>query len=131
MADGRLPARLARRRRVLPPRAAARETDNPDQRIAEDLRALSGGTLSLATGLLNAVVTLVSFVGILWSISGPLAIPLAGTLIMIPAYMVWAAVMYSVVGTLITHRIGRPLVALHFEPAALRGGLPLRPGSLA
>ena len=57
---------------------AARETDNPDQRIAEDLRALAGGTLTLATGLLNAVVTLVSFVGILWSLSGPLAIPLGG-----------------------------------------------------
>jgi vitamin B12/bleomycin/antimicrobial peptide transport system ATP-binding/permease protein len=91
----------------------ARETDNPDQRIAEDLRALSGGTLSLATGLLNAVVTLVSFVGILWSLSGPLTIPLGSGALTIPAYLVWAAILYAVVGSILTHRIGRPLVSLH------------------
>src|SRR5262245_25437023 len=91
----------------------ARETDNPDQRIAEDLRALSGGTLSLATGLLNAVVTLVSFVGILWSLSGPLTIPLGGGGLTVPAYLVWAAILYAVVGSILTHRIGRPLVGLH------------------
>ncbi len=92
---------------------AARETDNPDQRIAEDLRALAGGTLTLATGLLNAIVTLVSFVGILWSLSGPLTIPLGGHALTIPAYLVWAAVVYAVVGSVLTHRIGRPLVRLH------------------
>lgn len=91
----------------------ARETDNPDQRIAEDLRALAGGTLALATGLLNAVVTLVSFVGILWSLSGPLTIPLGGGALTIPAYLVWAAVLYAIVGSVLTHRIGRPLVRLH------------------
>ena len=91
----------------------SRETDNPDQRIAEDLRALSGGTLTLATGLLNAVVTLVSFVGILWGLSGPLTIPLGGGALTIPAYLVWAAVLYAIAGSLVTHRIGRPLVRLH------------------
>src|SRR5215813_14022427 len=90
-----------------------RETDNPDQRIAEDLRALAGGTLSLATGLLNAVVTLVSFVGILWGLSGPLTIPLGASTLTIPAYLVWAAVVYAIVGSILTHRIGRPLVRLH------------------
>jgi putative ATP-binding cassette transporter len=90
-----------------------RETDNPDQRIAEDLRALAGGTLSLATGLLNAVVTLVSFIGILWGLSGPLTIPLGGSTLTIPAYLVWAAVVYAIVGSILTHRIGRPLVRLH------------------
>ena len=92
---------------------AGRETDNPDQRIAEDLRAVAGGTLGLATGLLNAVVTLVSFVGILWGLSGSLAIPLGGTTLTIPAYMVWAAVLYAIVGSILTHRVGRPLVRLH------------------
>jgi vitamin B12/bleomycin/antimicrobial peptide transport system ATP-binding/permease protein len=90
-----------------------RETDNPDQRIAEDLRAVSGGTLGLATGLLNAVVTLVSFIGILWGLSGPLTIPLGGSTLTIPAYLVWAAVVYAIVGSILTHRIGRPLVRLH------------------
>jgi len=92
---------------------AGRETDNPDQRIAEDLRAVAGGTLGLATGLLNAVVTLVSFIGILWALSGPLAIPLGRTTLTIPAYMVWAAVLYAIVGSILTHRVGRPLVRLH------------------
>jgi putative ATP-binding cassette transporter len=92
---------------------AGRETDNPDQRIAEDLRALAGGTLGLATGLLNAVVTLVSFVGILWSLSGSLTIPLGGGTLTIPAYLVWAAVVYAIAGSFLTHRIGRPLVRLH------------------
>src|SRR5262245_34273300 len=91
----------------------ARETDNPDQRIAEDLRALAGGTLGLATGLLNAVVTLVSFVGILSSLSGSLTIPFGSGGLTIPAYLVWAAVLYAVVGSILTHRIGRPLVSLH------------------
>src|SRR5262249_25436404 len=92
---------------------AGRETDNPDQRIAEDLRAVAGGTLGLATGLLNAVVTLLSFIGILWTLSGPLAIPLGSTTLTIPAYMVWAAVLYAIVGSILTHRVGRPLVRLH------------------
>ncbi|HXJ34139.1 MAG TPA: ABC transporter ATP-binding protein/permease [Candidatus Eisenbacteria bacterium] len=90
-----------------------RRPDNPDQRIAEDLQALAGGTLALAMGLLNAVVTLVSFVGILWGLSGPLTIRLGGGTLTIPAYLVWAAVLYAVAGSLLTHRIGRALVRLH------------------
>jgi putative ATP-binding cassette transporter len=89
-----------------------RETDNPDQRIAEDLRALAGGTLALATGLLNAVVTLATFVAILWSLSGPLTIPL-GVGLTIPGYLVWTAILYAAVGSVLTHRVGRPLVRLH------------------
>src|SRR5262245_24949211 len=88
-------------------------TDNPDQRIAEDLRALAGSTLGLSLGLFNAVVTLVSFVGILWSLSGPLAIPIGGSVLPIPADPVWAAVLYALGGSLIARRIGRPLVRLH------------------
>lgn len=47
--------------------------DNPDQRIAEDLNFLTSGTLSLSLGLLSSVVTLLSFIGILWSVSGPIS----------------------------------------------------------
>ena len=88
-----------------------RGTDNPDQRIAEDLNIFAGQTLSLFLGLLNAVVTLVSFVGILWVLSG--AITLAG--IRIPGYMVWVAVVYCIIGSYIAHLIGRPLIALSFN----------------
>jgi vitamin B12/bleomycin/antimicrobial peptide transport system ATP-binding/permease protein len=89
-------------------------TDNPDQRIAEDLKLFVDATLDLSLGLLNAVVTLISFVGILWAVSGPLAIPVQGREIIIPGYMVWAALLYSIVGTWLTHRIGRPLIKLNF-----------------
>ena len=86
-------------------------TDNPDQRIADDLNAFVDLTLSLALGLLSAVVTLVSFVGILWSISG--AATLLG--VEIPGYMVWVALVYAVAGTGFAHWIGRPLVAINFD----------------
>jgi putative ATP-binding cassette transporter len=88
-----------------------RGTDNPDQRIAEDLRIFVDLTLSLSLGLLSAVVTLVSFVAILWMLSGPLTI--AG--IEIPGYMVWVAAGYAVVGTWLTHLIGKPLIMLDFN----------------
>ena len=88
-----------------------RGTDNPDQRIAEDLRLFVQSTLMLGLGLLSAVVTLLSFVTILWTISG--AIEIAG--ISIPGYMVWAALVYAVVGTWLTHVIGKPLIGLEFE----------------
>ena len=86
-------------------------TDNPDQRIADDLNIFVDLTLSMALGLLSAVVTLVSFVGILWVISGALTV--AG--FEIPGYMVWIALLYAVAGTWITHLIGRPLIAIGFD----------------
>ena len=86
-------------------------TDNPDQRIAEDLKLFVDYTLSLSLGLLSAVVTLVSFVVILWSLSGPLEV----WGVSIPGYMVWVAVVYAVVGTWLTHVIGRPLIGLNFN----------------
>jgi vitamin B12/bleomycin/antimicrobial peptide transport system ATP-binding/permease protein len=88
-----------------------RGTDNPDQRIADDLSLFVDLTLSLSLGLLSAVVTLVSFIGILWTISG--ALELAG--FTIPGYMVWVALIYAVGGTTLTHLIGRPLIAMNFE----------------
>lgn len=90
-------------------------TDNPDQRIAEDLKLFVDDTLSLSLGLLNAVVTLVSFVGILWTVSGPLTFAYNGGEIVIPGYMVWAALIYAVGGSWLTHRIGRPLIGLNFN----------------
>ncbi|HEV8645148.1 MAG TPA: ABC transporter ATP-binding protein/permease [Burkholderiales bacterium] len=89
--------------------------DNPDQRIAEDFKLFVDETLSLALGFLNAVVTLGSFVGILWMLSGPLAIPYDGHDIVIPGYMVWAALVYAIVGTWMTHKIGKALIGLNFN----------------
>jgi putative ATP-binding cassette transporter len=88
-----------------------RGTDNPDQRIAEDLRLFVQLTLQLGLGLLSAVVTLASFVTILWTLSG--ALELAG--ITIPGYMVWAALIYAILGTWLTHKIGKPLIQLEFD----------------
>jgi putative ATP-binding cassette transporter len=89
--------------------------DNPDQRIAEDLKIFVDQSLDLALGFLNAVVTLGSFVGILWGLSGPLEIPYNGGRIVISGYMVWAALLYAVVGTWLTHKIGRKLIGLNFN----------------
>ena len=88
-----------------------RGTDNPDQRIAEDLRLFVDLTLSLSLGLLSAVVTLVTFLGILWTLSG--ALEIAG--VNIPGYMVWVALVYAIVGTWLTHVIGRALIGLDFN----------------
>ena len=91
-----------------------RALDNPDQRVAEDARGFVSFTLDLSLGLLNACVTLGSFIGILWALSGTLTIPL-GHGVPVPGYMVWVAVAYSLGGTWLNHRLGRPLVALNGE----------------
>jgi len=93
----------------------AGETDNPDQRIADDVRLLIAGTLDLTIGGLRALVTSVSFVAILWGLSGPLSIFLGRATITLPGYLVWAALLYASVGTWLTDRAGRPLVRLNFD----------------
>ena len=97
--------------------------DNPDQRIAEDMHIFVDQSLDLALGFLNAVVTLGSFAGILWGLSGPLEIPYGGPLeipdpggqIVIPGYMLWAALLYAIAGTWLTHKIGKKLIGLNFH----------------
>jgi putative ATP-binding cassette transporter len=89
--------------------------DNPDQRLAEDMNLFTSYSVSLSMGLLNAVVTLVSFVGILWTLSGSFAFSFNGSDYVIPGFMVWMAVVYCVAGSIITHYIGRPLIGLNFR----------------
>ncbi|MFM1990884.1 MAG: hypothetical protein RJA99_3841 [Pseudomonadota bacterium] len=89
-------------------------TDNPDQRIAEDVRLFTESTVSLTMGLLNSVVTLASFVAILWVVSGPLTVALGGSEVTIPGYMVWVALLYAIAGSVLSHRIGRRLIPLNF-----------------
>ena len=90
---------------------AAVGTDNPDQRVAEDLRDFTDQIADPELGLLSNIVSLCSFVGILWGLSG--AIEVFG--IPIPGYMVWVALAYAVVGTWLTHLVGRPLSILSFR----------------
>lgn len=90
-------------------------SDNPDQRIAEDLREFVNNALSLFFGLLNAVVSFVSFVGILWTLSGPITLGTGSSAITIPGYMVWVALAYSIIGSLIAHWVGKPLIKLNFD----------------
>ena len=89
--------------------------DNPDQRIAEDTQRFVEQTLQLGIGLLSAVVTLVSFVFILWGLSNEAPLHLFGNDIAIPGYLVWGALIYALLGTVLTHLIGWPLVGLNFQ----------------
>jgi putative ATP-binding cassette transporter len=93
----------------------ASETDNPDQRIAEDVQLLAAHTLGLFTGGLRATVTLVTFVAILWGLSGSLMVTVGEFAIRLPGYMVWVAILYAIVGTWVTDWLGRPLVGLNFD----------------
>ena len=88
--------------------------DNPDQRFQEDLNMFTTYTISLSMGLLNSVVTLVSFVGILWALSGSFSFTLGGSTYTIAGFMVWAAIAYCAVGSVLTHYIGRRQIGLNF-----------------
>ncbi|MBI2713402.1 MAG: ABC transporter ATP-binding protein/permease [Rhizobiales bacterium] len=89
--------------------------DNPDQRIAEDITQFINLTLSIGLKLLNAGVTLASFMVILWSLSAAAPLHLFGMSYNIPGYLLWAALIYACIGTTLTHLIGRALIALNFQ----------------
>ena len=89
--------------------------DNPDQRIAEDVSQFITLTLGIGLQLLNASVTVVSFTAILWALSAQAPLHLFGMTLSVPGYLLWAALIYAVVGTVFTHLIGRPLIALNFQ----------------
>ena len=86
---------------------------NPDQRIHEDARRLSELSADLGIGLLQASLLLLSFLGVLWSISGALDIWIFGISLTIPGYMVWCALLYAASGSWLTWCIGRPLVGMN------------------
>ena len=85
-------------------------TDNPDQRISEDIRDFTTNTIDLAISFISRTTNLFSFAVILWGLSGSTQI--FG--IVIPGYMLWGALFYAVVGTWLTHLVGRSLVPLNF-----------------
>jgi len=90
-------------------------TDNPDQRISEDLSTFTSQTLNLSIGLLSSVTTLVAFIAMLWMLSSQAAIPWHGAKLVIPGYLVWVAVIYAVFGTVLVALVGRPLIKLRFD----------------
>lgn len=89
------------------------ETDNPDQRIQADIQAFIKQLMSLSIQLLSQAATLVSFIIILWGLSKDFIIP--GMDVVIPGFLVWLVIAYAVVGTWLTHLIGRPLIGLDFR----------------
>lgn len=89
--------------------------DNPDQRIAEDIRMFIESGLPLGIRLLRSVVTIASFIAILWTLSDEVPLTVFGVTWPIPGYLVWAALIYATFATIITHLIGRPLVNLNFN----------------
>ena len=91
-----------------------KDTDNPDQRISEDVRQFVEMTLSFGIGILKAFCTFASFVVILYNLSGSLSFTFMGKTWNINGYMLWASLLYSVIGTYITHIVGRKLVKINF-----------------
>jgi vitamin B12/bleomycin/antimicrobial peptide transport system ATP-binding/permease protein len=91
-----------------------RTVDNADQRIAEDLNFLGQYTMTLFLGFLSAVATLISFLFILWTLSGPLSLAAIGLDITVPGYMAWVVLIYALVGTYLANVVGRRLIGLNF-----------------
>jgi putative ATP-binding cassette transporter len=89
--------------------------DNPDQRITEDVKSFIEATLNIGLQLLNSLVTLFSFMIILWGLSAAAPLRLFGMDHTIPGYLLWAALIYAIIGTAFTHLIGRALIALNFQ----------------
>ncbi len=93
--------------------------DNPDQRIQEDIQLFTSDTVGLSLGLLDALVTLGSFVGILWALSGSFEFTYQDYAFIIPGFMVWMALLYALLGSLIGHFLGRSMSPLNFNQQRL------------
>jgi vitamin B12/bleomycin/antimicrobial peptide transport system ATP-binding/permease protein len=89
--------------------------DNPDQRIADDIKQFINNTLDIGISLLGSIVTLISFVVILWNLSASTPLVIGSQSFNIPGYLVWAALIYATLGTWVTHLVGRPLIKLNFD----------------
>jgi putative ATP-binding cassette transporter len=91
------------------------DVENPEQRIQDDIGIVTTMTLNLGVGLLNSMVTLASFLLMLWYLSGTLTFHVAGLELAIPGYMLWIAIIYSALGSVATHYVGRPLIGINFD----------------
>jgi len=91
------------------------ETDNPDQRISQDIQSYVASALGLSLSLLSAVATLVSFAGMLWTLSGTWPLRIGEHEFWIPGLMMWVAIGYALVSMYLTHWVGHPLVGINFD----------------
>ncbi len=97
----------------------SRASDNPDQRISEDINTFTAQTPAFMMGILRSVVTIICFIFVLWSLSEPLTFSVLGFSITIYGYLVWTAIVYSILGTWVTHYVGHRLVGLNFHQQKL------------
>ena len=93
----------------------AGEPDNPDQRIAEDIAMLSEKSIVLFRSFINNVAKFSAFVAVLWGLSGVQHFTLFGHSFTVKGYLVWVALIYSAVSTLIAHLVGRKLKDLNID----------------
>ena len=91
------------------------DTDNPDQRISEDINQFVGLTLTLLVGILKQLTTLGAFAVVLWNLSGAITVPVGGTEFTIYGYMFWLSLLYSGLGTYFVHLVGKKLIRLNFD----------------
>lgn len=91
------------------------QVDNPDQRIVQDIDQFVTASCTLSVGLVGTLVRLVSFSLILWRLSGPLSVHVAHRAASVPGYMLWAALIFALLTSCVTHWIGRPLMRLSFN----------------
>lgn len=91
------------------------EPDHPDQRIAEDAYLLTEKTVGIVVSLFINSLQIGAFFSILWQLSGTQTFTVAGRELSIEGYLVWAAILYTLVGTLLTHWLGHPLHGLNYE----------------
>lgn len=98
-------------------------SDNPDQRLAEDVDNVIGGTTLLTTHFFEAALMLLAFIGVLWTLSGTLKIPLGGLTLTIPGYLVFVALLYATIGTWVTARVARPLLKMDYAKEHREGDL--------
>lgn len=90
------------------------KVDNPDQRISQDLDLLSSLSLSLFLSFFREIITLFSFGFILWTISSTIPLKMFGHTFKVQGYLLWAAFLYSMLGTIIVVKVGQPLINLNF-----------------
>jgi putative ATP-binding cassette transporter len=91
------------------------DTDNPDQRISEDIQSYVASALGLSLSFLSAIATLISFAGMLWTLSGHWPLRIGTHEFWIPGLMMWVAIAYALISTYLTHRVGRSLVSINFD----------------
>ena len=91
------------------------DTDNPDQRISEDINQFVSLTLTLLVGILKQLTTLGAFAVVLWNLSGVITVPIGGTEFTVYGYMFWLSLLYSGLGTYFVHIVGKKLIRLNFD----------------